>query len=73
MSEIKLITQVRQGCRTRHLSKSTEESYVNWIKKYIYYHNITHPSDMGKREIESFLSHLAPFICHAPFGKWLRY
>jgi integron integrase len=37
----------------------TEESYLNWIKRYILFHNKTHPEKLGKDEIRKFLNHLA--------------
>ena len=38
----KLLEQVRSIIRTKHYSIRTEESYVNWIKKFILYHNKRH-------------------------------
>jgi integron integrase len=55
----KLLDIVRDKIRVRHYSIKTERSYVGWIKRYIIYHNLRHPKEMGKREIEAFLTHLA--------------
>jgi integron integrase len=55
----KLIDQVRHYLRVRHYAIKTEKTYVAWIKRYIYYHGKRHPKDMGVREIEAFLTHLA--------------
>ncbi len=55
----KLLDQVRDQIRVRHYSIKTEKSYVGWIKRYIYYHKLRHPAEMGKKEIEQFLTHLA--------------
>ncbi len=55
----KLLDQVRDKIRLKHYSLKTERSYVGWIKRYIFYHNKRHPLEMGKQEIESFLSWLA--------------
>ncbi len=55
----KLLDQVRRALRTKHYSKRTEEAYVHWIRKYILYHNKRHPKDMGEKEINQFLTHLA--------------
>ena len=55
----KLLDQVREAIRLRHYSIRTEQSYVSWIKRYILFHNKTHPRHMGKPEIEAFLTHLA--------------
>jgi len=55
----KLLDQVKTQLRSMHYSRRTEESYVNWIKRYILYHNKTHPAKLGKDEIRKFLNHLA--------------
>jgi len=55
----KLLDQVKEVLRYHHYSIRTEEAYINWIVKYITFHNKKHPKEMGKNEIESFLSHLA--------------
>jgi hypothetical protein len=55
----RLLDRVRAEIRTRHYSLRTEETYVDWIKKFILFHHKRHPVDMGLREVETFLSHLA--------------
>jgi integron integrase len=55
----KLLDRVRAELRKRHYSLRTEEAYVGWIRQYIRHHGIRHPREMGKGEIENFLSHLA--------------
>lgn len=55
----KLLDQVRNKIRVKHYSIRTETAYIGWIKRYIYFHNKKHPKDMGKTEIEAFLTHLA--------------
>lgn len=55
----KLLDQVRDAIRLRHYSIRTEDSYLHWIRRYILFHNKRHPSEMGKPEIEAFLTHLA--------------
>ncbi len=55
----KLLDQVRQAIRTRHYSPKTEESYVHWIKRFIFFHNRRHPVEMSEKEIAQFLSSLA--------------
>ena len=42
-----------------HYSLRTEETYVQWIKRFILFHGKRHPRDMGAKEVEAFLSHLA--------------
>ncbi len=55
----KLLDQVRDAVRLKHYSDRTEESYVNWIRRYILFHNKRHPNEMGSAEITAFLNHLA--------------
>lgn len=54
-----LMGQVRAALRTRHYSIRTERTYVHWIKRYIYFHELQHPAEMGEKEVGEFLSHLA--------------
>lgn len=55
----KLLDQVRDAIRTRHYSHRTEEAYVGWIRRFILFHHKCHPAQMGKPEIEQFLTALA--------------
>jgi integron integrase len=55
----KLLDQVRQAIRARHYSKQTEKSYVDWIKRFIFFHGKRHPLEMGEPEINQFLTDLA--------------
>ena len=54
-----LLGDVRNAIRLRHFSIRTEEAYVHWIKRYIYFFNVRHPQEMGVAEIRQFLTHLA--------------
>jgi integron integrase len=58
-SKPKLIDQVRDAIRMRHYSPKTEDSYVHWIKRFIFFHDKRHPAEMGEKEIAQFLSSLA--------------
>jgi integron integrase len=55
----KLLDQVRETIRRKHYSLRTESTYIDWIKRYIFFHHKRHPKDMGATEIEQFLNHLA--------------
>lgn len=55
----KLLDQIKIHLRSLHYSKRTEESYINWIKRFILFHNKTHPEKLGKDEIRKFLNYLA--------------
>ena len=55
----RLMDQVRETLRFYHYAYNTEKSYVEWILKFIRFNGKKHPREMGKFEIERFLSHLA--------------
>jgi len=55
---VKLLDKVRQRIRLKGYSIRTEKSYEEWIRRFILFHFKRHPKDMGKKQIESFLSHL---------------
>jgi integron integrase len=55
----KLLDRVRYRIRLKGYSIRTEQSYVSWIRRFILFHNKRHPQDMGKGEIEAYLTHLA--------------
>jgi len=55
----KLLDRVREANRLRHGSRSTEKSYVGWIRRYILFHGKRHPAEMGAPEVSRFLSSLA--------------
>ncbi len=57
--KVKLLDQVRAVARMRHLSHRTEDTYHNFIKRYILFHEKRHPKEMGADEISVFLTHLA--------------
>jgi len=54
-----LIDQLRDEIRVRHYSIRTEQSYSDWVRQYVQFHNLRHPSEMGAPEITRFLTHLA--------------
>jgi hypothetical protein len=53
----KLLDQVRELLRVRRYSVRTEEAYVGWIRRYIFFHGKRHPAEMGEDEVTEFLSH----------------
>ncbi len=54
-----LLERVRDVIRVRHYSIRTEQAYLDWIRRFVRFHGRRHPRDMGKAEVEAFLSHLA--------------
>ena len=57
----KLLDQVRNVLRLHHYSIHTERSYIDWIKRYIHFHQMRCREDLadGERKIEAFLTDLA--------------
>lgn len=55
----RLLDQVSDAIRRRHYSYRTEQSYIHWIKRFIFFSDKRHPKDMGAQEVTAFLSHLA--------------
>ncbi len=55
----RLLDQVRDRIRLKHYSIRTEDTYVEWIRRFILFHDKRHPREMGAAEVESFLTHLA--------------
>ncbi len=55
----RLLDQVRQQVRVRHYSIRTEQAYIGWIRRFILANGKRHPSEMGAREVEAFLTRLA--------------
>ena len=48
----KLLDQLRGRIRVKHYSIRTEQAYVHWVKRYLFFHGMRHQNLMGKVEIE---------------------
>ena len=55
----RLLEYIREVIRTRHYSLRTEDTYVQWIKRFILFHDKRHPQTMGAMEVQQFLTDLA--------------
>jgi len=55
----KFIDQFRFFLRSKNYKYATEQTYVHWVLRFIYFHNKRHPKDMSTDEVEAFLTHLA--------------
>jgi integron integrase len=60
----KLLDQVREVLRVKHYSLRTEETYVQWIRRFLKFHRDRtgawkHPRELGRADVAEFLSHLA--------------
>jgi len=59
LAKPRLLDRVREAIRRKHYSRRTEETYVHWIKRFIYHSGKRHPSEMGAAEVTAFLNHLS--------------
>jgi len=57
--EPRLLDRLRHAIRMRHYSIRTEDSYVHWARRFIVFHKMRHPMEMGPDEVAAFLTHLA--------------
>lgn len=55
----KLLLQLRQALRLRHYSRRTEQAYVHWVRRFVVFHRMRHPAELGDGEISAFLTDLA--------------
>ena len=56
---VRLLDQLRERIRYCHYSVKTERAYVHWVRRYIRFHKLRHPREMGGAEVQGFLTHLA--------------
>jgi integron integrase len=55
----RLLDRARQVIRAKHYSPSTERAYIQWIRRFILFHQKRHPAEMAEPEINAFLTYLA--------------
>jgi integron integrase len=61
---MKLLAQVRARLRAKHYSPRTEEAYVRWVERYVRFHGVRHPAELGAADLTRFLGSLAQ-------GRWV--
>jgi len=54
-----LIRQMEMALQARHYSTNTQDAYLRWLRRFLEFHDMRHPAEMGKDEINAYLSHLA--------------
>ncbi len=55
----KFLDELRDKIRVKQYAYKTEKAYLDWVERYIRFHGIKHPKDMGRIEIEAYLTHLS--------------
>ncbi len=59
ITQPRLLDQLRDKIRLKHYSIRTEHAYLDWVRRFILFHDKRHPKSMGKESVEAFLTHLA--------------
>jgi site-specific recombinase XerD len=55
----RLYDHVVEALRARHYSRRTEEAYVQWIRRFLLFHDGSHPRELAEGDVNRFLTHLA--------------
>lgn len=55
----RLLDQMRDALRVRHYAIRTERAYVDWVRRYVRFHDLRHPTELGAEAVTAFLTHLA--------------
>jgi len=58
-AEPRLLERMSGALRLRHASPRTEAAYRHWVRRFVVFHGMRHPSELGAPEITAFLNHLA--------------
>lgn len=57
--KLRLLERVRARLQVQRYAARTQQAYCDWVRRYVLFHNCTHPADMGESEVAAFLSYLA--------------
>ena len=55
----RLLDLAREAIRRHHYSYRTEETYLQWMKRFILFSGKRHTGELGAPEVTAFLNHLA--------------
>ena len=55
----RLLSRMRRVMRARRYSRRTERAYLSWAKRFVKFHRLRHPKEMGEAEVEQYLASLA--------------
>lgn len=56
---MKIADQLKERMRLKHYSLKTEQAYLGWYLRFVRFHGLRHPAEMGAAEVEAFLTDLA--------------
>ena len=54
-----ILDKIKRGLRTRHYAYSTEQSYIEWICRFVSFHDMKNPEGLGPVEAKAYLEYLA--------------
>jgi integron integrase len=54
-----LIQRYREELQARHYARRTVKTYEQWLRRFLRFHQLRHPREMGSAEVNAFLTHLA--------------
>jgi site-specific recombinase XerD len=54
-----LIQRYREQLQARHYARRTVDTYEQWLRRFLRFHHLRHPREMGSAEVNAFLTHLA--------------
>jgi len=54
-----LVQRYREELQARHYARRTVATYEQWLRRYMRFHDLRHPRELGSAEVNAFLTHLA--------------
>ncbi len=66
----KLLDQLRESLRSRHYSRRTEQTYCQWVKRFIFFHHVRHPVEMAEPEMNHIYDRNSAFSVGVLYGKY---
>jgi len=54
-----LIQRYREELQARHYARRTVKTYEQWLRRFLRFHQLRHPRELGSAEVNAFLRHLA--------------
>ncbi len=56
--------------RSRHYSRRTEQTYCQWVKRFIFFHHVRHPVEMAEPEMNHIYDRNSAFSVGVLYGKY---
>ncbi len=70
----KLLDRLADALHRRNYAPALVHAYVEWVRRYIYFHDVRHPAELGMPEVSGYLEYLGVKIkgdrhCAKKLGK----